>query len=355
MSISVLVTGFAAYRFLARADFDLELPDKKALDRAGVIASQSSETTPHLALLGDKYFLWSDSGSSFIMFDKSRGFWVAMDDPVGDPTEFGPLVRKFRDMADLHSAKIAFYQVSDDQLPNYIDLGLTLIKLGEEARVPLATFGLEGNIRQSLRHAHNKHLRDGYTFEIIPTYDVPHILSELRKISDDWLKEKMAREKRFSLGYFDETYLRRCDVAVMKQGGRIVAFANLWKTANREELSMDLMRYESGVSNGVMEFLIVELMLWGKAQGYKWFNLGMAPLAGLEKHPLAPLWHKIGNTIFRLGNEFYNFEGLLQYKKKFDPVWQPRYLAAPAGLHSAQALIAATSLISQGLKGAILK
>lgn len=118
---------------------------------------------------------------------------------------------------------------------------------------------------------------------------------------------------------------------------------------------MDLMRYEPDTANGLMEYLIVSLLLWGKAQGYLWFNLGTAPLSGLEHHPLAPLWNKIGNTIFRFGNEFYNFEGLYQYKNKFDPVWQPRYLAAPAGLSMASALLSVTALIAGNLKGVFSK
>ena len=67
------------------------------------------------------------------------------------------------------------------------------------------------------------------------------------------------------------------------------------------------------------------------AQGYRWFNLGMAPLSGLEAHPLAPAWHRVGNFIFRHGEHFYNFEGLRRYKAKFDPAWEPRYLVARGG------------------------
>ena len=79
-----------------------------------------------------------------------------------------------------------------------------------------------------------------------------------------------------------------------------------------------------------MDYLFVELMLWGEAEGYRWFNLGMAPLAGLEDRALAPLWNRLGALLFRHGEHFYNFQGLRQYKEKFDPVWEPRYLASPA-------------------------
>ncbi|MDD5273541.1 MAG: phosphatidylglycerol lysyltransferase domain-containing protein [Methylovulum sp.] len=74
--------------------------------------------------------------------------------------------------------------------------------------------------------------------------------------------------------------LRRTDVAVIRDGaGQIKAFANLWQTANHQELSVDLMRYDPDSPKGIMDFLFAGLMLWGKAENYRWFALGMASLA----------------------------------------------------------------------------
>ena len=128
----------------------------------------------------------------------------------------------------------------------------------------------------------------------------------------------------------------------------MVAFANLWRGGS-SELSVDLMRYNGDAPKGVIDFLLIECMLWGKAQGYRWFNLGMAPLSGLEEHALAPAWHKVGRMVQRYGETFYPFEGLRKFKEKFLPVWSPRYLAAPHGLAMAGALLDVTSLISGGV------
>ena len=95
-----------------------------------------------------------------------------------------------------------------------------------------------------------------------------------------------------------------------------------------------------------MDFLFIELMLWARAEGYAWFNLGMAPLSGLAHHQLAPLWHKIGAEIARRGGRYYGFEGLRAFKAKFDPVWTPRYIAAPPASVAA-ALLDATRLIGR--------
>jgi phosphatidylglycerol lysyltransferase len=104
-----------------------------------------------------------------------------------------------------------------------------------------------------------------------------------------------------------------------------------------------------------MEYLFVSLMLWGEEQGYRWLSLGMAPLAGLENRPFAPLWNRIGAMIFRHGEEFYNFEGLRQYKAKFDPVWEPRYLVSPGGAALPRILLNIATLISGGLTGILTK
>jgi phosphatidylglycerol lysyltransferase len=143
------------------------------------------------------------------------------------------------------------------------------------------------------------------------------------------------------------------DCGVVRCNGAIVAFANLWPGASKE-LSVDLMRYNADAPKGVIDFLLIECMLWGKSQGYQWFNLGMAPLSGLEEHALAPAWHKLGRMVQRYGEMFYHFEGLRKYKEKFLPVWRPRYLAAPDGLAMAGALLDVTSLISGGV-GKVLR
>lgn len=104
-----------------------------------------------------------------------------------------------------------------------------------------------------------------------------------------------------------------------------------------------------------MDYLFVELMLWGKQQGYNWFNLGTAPMSGLEDRTLAPLWHKVGTFVFRHGEHFYNFQGLRQYKEKFDPLWEPRYLACPRGLMLPRILANLATLTSGSVKGVVAK
>jgi phosphatidylglycerol lysyltransferase len=237
----------------------------------------------------------------------------------------------------------------------YLDMGLSLYKLGEDARVRLSDFGLEGKKRSGLRYTNRKLEKSGCTFEIVPATDVANIIDRLKTVSDAWLESKHGREKGFSLGFFSPEYLFHFPVGLVRLEGEIIAFANLWLGAEKQEFSIDLMRYTPKAPSGIMDYLFIQLMQWGKEQGYQFFSLGMAPLAGLENRPFAPLWHRIGAMVFRHGEHFYNFEGLRQYKEKFDPVWEPRYLACTGGLALPKILANTASLIGGGLKGILGK
>jgi phosphatidylglycerol lysyltransferase len=314
------------------------------------IVAASPRTIANLALLGDKRFIVHAEGDAFIMYQTSGRSWIALGGPIGNNARFEELAWQFREAADQHDARCAFYHVSSDQLPIYVDLGLSLAKLGEEARVRLADFNLEDSAHAELRRTRNRAHRDGAAFELVPAERVGNLLDELQHVSDAWLAARRAHEKSFSLGAFKRDYLVNFDCAVVRIAGNIVAFATVWRGADLEELSVDLMRHSTAAPKYSMDYLFTELLLTGKAQNYRWFNLGMAPLAGLEQHELATLWQRLGNLLFRFGENFYNFEGLRRYKEKFLPEWQPRYLASPGGMDLPRVLLDATRLIAGGVR-----
>jgi phosphatidylglycerol lysyltransferase len=327
----------------------LSIAGPQELDLAQPLVRRSDDTQGFLALLGDKALFWSDDRQAFIAYVATRHHWIAMGDPVGAESAFEALLWRFREEADRYGAKVVFYQVGERHLPLYLDLGLVPLKVGQEALVPLQGFTLEGKRRENLRHGRTKLVKQGFAVKVLDGGELAAVMPRLREISDLWIAHKKAHEKRFSLGYFDEAYIARTRVAIATNAhGVIMAFANLWEIEDKDEVSIDLMRYDPAAPRCIMDMLFAELMLWGRDQGYRWFSLGMAPLSGLERRALAPLWHKIGTAIFDLGEEFYNFEGLYQFKAKFDPDWRPRYLASPPGPSVPLILLAVTRLIAGG-------
>ena len=191
-----------------------------------------------------------------------------------------------------------------------------------------------------------------------------------------------------------------------------MAFANLWQSGQLNELSIDLMRYKEVQNNegkavkSMMDYLFISLFMWGKEAGYHQFSLGMAPFTGFEPqyHPeaatvkshslknntsknntsnqetsespsgniidnqysetlegtesIGPKWRYVTNTVTKYGKTYYNFTGLRNFKEKFNPEWEPRYIGIETGLRAGmkpiKGLTDTTLLISGGL-GSFMK
>jgi phosphatidylglycerol lysyltransferase len=319
-----------------------------------VIQCQTA-TTPYLAYLGDKTFLWNEARTAFVMYCAQGKSWVALGDVVGRADEARRLVRQFLEGAHAEGFIPVFYDVAAARLADYADYRLQTVKVGEEARVRLDTFTMNGALHRHLRATLHRLERDGATFRVLPAHDVPTVMEQLREVSDEWLTTKNVSEKGFSLGFFHPDYVSRFPVAVIERDSRVEAFASLWPGPDRGELAPDLMRYRESAPNGVMDALFAHTMLWGREQAYEWFNLGMAPLSALQPAPVGRAWSRFGRLVYRYAEGQSAFEGLRAYKEKFDPVWQPRYLVYPDNFSLPRVLADVTALIAGGYRRVIVR
>jgi len=347
---AVLLLAVGVWRLLATAATPRVVGEDDpdfARVRAILAVAEAAEPGSNLALLGDKRFLFSPSGRTFLMFGVRGRSWIALGAPVGCRAERLDLLWRFRELADAHAARPAVYGIGPEDLPDIVELGFAIQKVGESAAVPLDSFSLEGRRRGTLRRSWRKAGEGGAAFEVIAAKPCESVMCELRRVSDDWQARHAGGEKAFSMGGFTPAYVAEFPIAVVRAGDRIVAFATLWTTATRTSFSIDLMRYADDAPKDVMDFLFVELLHWGREQGYVAFEFGMAPLAGLEDRPLAPIMSRVGRLLFERAEEIYNFRGVYRYKDKYDPLWQPRYLAGPRKW-SLPFLLADVGLLSSG-------
>jgi lysylphosphatidylglycerol synthetase-like protein (DUF2156 family)/uncharacterized membrane protein YbhN (UPF0104 family) len=353
-----MVAGAAGVLIGGRRVLSAGTPAPRAADddemaRVSEIVARSGRCVSHLAFTGDKRFHFSPAGTAFLMYQVEGRSWVVMGDPVGDPGEFRGLVLGFLAEIDRHGGRPAFYNVLTDHVDLYRECGLSLAKLGEEAVVPLAEFTLAGKARMGLRNCRNKSQRLGLTVDFVAAPDVAPLLPQLREVSDAWLAHRNGKEKRFSLGAFDEDYVRRFPLVVVRQEGRITAFATLWVGGDGREVQVDLMRRLPDGPRTVMTFLFVECILWAKENGFASFNLGMAPLSGLRTDATASAWDRIGHLVWTRGERFYNFKGLRTFKQGFDPRWRACYVAAPGGLALPTAMTNVATLVGGGFRGVL--
>ncbi len=335
-------------------DYTLENKGDGMEDARNILAT-SDRTYSNLVLTGDKSVVFDKDRDSFIMYGVSGKSMVAMGDPIGNSDGISELIWIFYEIAMKSGKRVVFYEVGTEYLSYYLDIGLNILKIGEEAVVDLNEFSLVGGSRKGLRYTFNKLQKEGCSFRIIEKNEVESIIDELKEISDTWLDLKKGSEKKFSLGSFNKDYIKNFRIGVIEKDGKITAFCNLWETSNKNELSVDLMRYRPGSPDSVMEFLFINLMLWGKENDYKWFSLGMAPLSGIEGHELSTFWNRFGNFVFNLGGHIYNFKGLRRYKEGFSPQWRPKYIVFSGDLSLLNVLKDIYVLVSGGMKEKIKK
>ena len=351
--LAVLVTGAGMLGWLAFAmpRPRLVLPDAAALAEAKAFYStHGGHEFAHLTLLGDKYLFHTPARDALIAFGSIRNRLVALGDPAGAPAALEGAILAFRQFADRYGCVPVFYEVSEANLHLYHDHGFGLFKLGEQALVPVADFSLRGKKRDDLRSAVNRALREGLGFAMLD-HPLPEATwAELRVVSDQWLGTKTA-EKGFSLGRFDRHYLSQAPIAVVRRGESIVAFASLMPDYRQnQELSIDLMRHASDAPPGCMDFLFVRLLEYARDAGYAWFNLGMAPLAGVGETKYARPGERLARLAYEYGNRFYNYKGLRSYKEKFQPVWRGAYLAYPYQMSPHFLLLDIAALIAGGYR-----
>lgn len=328
-SVGLLTLGYAFLLLLQ----PVWQPPATAAERKQAIAiahSYGQTSLARLTLLEDKSYCFSPSGESFVAFvQRGRGA-IALGDPIGPARDREVMIQQFLRECQQNDWLPAFYQVLPDDLPLYHRQGLVSVQIGQEAIIPLQTFSLQGKRGRGFRNTLSRLERAGYRFEVIPAAETLPVIPELRLVSDAWLRRMKGPEKRFSVGWFDRDYLTSGSIAVVRsQDGQIQAFANWVEEFQRNELTLDLIRFLPKAESSTMEFLLVNTILAAKDRGFDSFSLGLSALAGLDQLDQPNQVEQGLEYLYRHLDRFYRFQGLHSFKEKFHPDWQPRYLVYP--------------------------
>ncbi|NMG18167.1 phosphatidylglycerol lysyltransferase domain-containing protein [Brasilonema bromeliae] len=282
-------------------------------------------------LLSDKSYFFSPSGRSVIAYvPKGRGA-IALGDPIGPFEDRKEVIVSFQLFCQRNDWYPAFYQTLPNDISLYKSLGFQVLKIGEEGIVDLQTFTLQGKAGKNLRTAINRMTKLGYEVKFYEPPIADELLHQLKTVSDEWLQLVQGSEKKFSLGWFDETYLRECEiVTVQSSHGEIIAFTNIVLEYQLNEVTNDMMRHRKSIENGTMDFLFLSMFQHYKDRSYDSFNIGLSALSGVGKTQESGRLEKVLHYLYKHLERFYNFQGLHAYKDKFHPRWESRYLVFPS-------------------------
>jgi phosphatidylglycerol lysyltransferase len=281
----------------------------------------------HLIFLHDKYIFWNKKRNVLLSYQQYADKLIVLGDPIGEKRDIAETIQEFHEISDLHGFTPIFYQVSNEMLQYLHGNGYAFFKLGEEAFIDLQSFQLTDIKMRGLRVISQKYEEENYQFEIVQPPYSKEMLETLKDISDDWLEGRT--EKGFSLGFFDELYLNRSEIALVKnEKGQIIGFASIMPIYDQHfTISVDLLRMKPDLSQGTVDYLFLSIFEWAKENGYQRFNMGMAPLSRVGQSRFSFLSERIAAQIFLNGHFIYHYQGLRKFKDKFTDIWEPKYLA----------------------------
>lgn len=292
-----------------------------------ILEKSSTSTEDYFKLWPpDKHYFFSAERDSFIAYKVVGSDALVLGSPSGNPANFSKLIETFGDFASRSGWAVSYISTSDE-FDSYIapDTYRRLF-IGNEAIIDIATFAESTYRSKHFRYIRNRSERDGLTFEYWPAPLSAMQVMKLRRISNAWLGQGGRREYTFALGYFHPDYIRSCDVAVLMKNDKAVAYANILPGFSQEVISIDHMRYTDDMPPTGMHYLLMQLLLRLHEQGARKFNLGLSPLSGIEDRDKNTMPERLLTALKKLGGAYYSFSGLEQFKNKFEPDWQARYI-----------------------------
>ena len=265
-------------------------PDRTEAE--AIVSRYGRTPLDYFKLWPDKLYFFSSSHASVVAYRVAWSIAISLGDPVGPAEELASVVRSFVDFCAGRGWRAAFHQVAPDLLAVYRRLGFAVLKIGEEALVDLERFATQTSQQRSFRKP-TRHLEaQGYR---VAREEPPHpeaLLDEVEEVSREWLSLPGRGERAFALGR---------------------------------------LRHRPTAANGLMDYLFSELMLHLREDGYRWFSLGLAPLAGVGIRRDATLEERALHGIHEHLTMLFSFKGLRSYNAKFEPVWEERFLVYQNG------------------------
>jgi phosphatidylglycerol lysyltransferase len=327
----IKISGFASIAFLiytlVRPYVFRITPTEEELSRARTLTQQfGNSSLDFFKTYSDKLIYTIPDINAYIAYRVSNNFAVVLEDPVSENRdEMSKCIISFSNFCYENGLKDIYYRVPKESLPVYTLLKMKNLFLGQEGVVDLNTFSLEGGERKSIRNALNKITEQGYKTQINTPPLRDGLIQKLKAVSEEWLKVTEREEIIFSQGMFVEKEIKEQTViTVENHEEKIIAFLNIIPDYVKNEGTYDMLRKTADAPNGIMDYILIELFNYFRAKGIQYVNLGFAPMSGLEDpHNFTEKSLKFAYEKIR---SFSHFKGLREYKEKFKPQWNDKYL-----------------------------
>src|SRR5664279_503009 len=327
----IKISGFLSISFLVyslvRPYVYKVTPTDEEMARARSLTQQfGSSALDFFKTYYDKFIFAPADINAYISYRVSRNFAVVLENPVAENREeMKKCIVAFSKYSYDNGLKDIYYRVPRENLPVFNELSRKSLFLGQEGVVDLNAFSLEGGEKKSIRNALNKIKEQGYKTQVNRPPLRDGLIQKLRAVSDEWLKLTDREEIVFSQGVFSEKEIKEQTVITIENSEeKIIAFLNIIPDYVPNEGTYDLLRKTADAPNGIMDYILLELFNYFKTNGIQYINLGFAPMSGLnDPHNFTEKSMKFAYEKIR---SFSHYKGQRDYKDKFNPIWNDKYL-----------------------------
>ncbi len=328
---SINISGFISITFLIYTMVRAYARQKYVTDEEYDIAnklliSYGKSALDYFKTYNDKLIFLSNNKKSFIAYRISGSYAVVLENPVAEnDAEMKRCIGEFDKYCYANGIKSIYYRVPGESLEIYNEFHKKHLFLGQEGVIDISTFSLEGGRNRSIRNAINKVSDSGYKAIVHSPPIKDGVLQKLKLVSDEWLNDMERTEIIFSQGMFVWEELKQQTIlTVENEEEKIIAFLNIIPDFVKDEATYDLIRRTKDAPNGVIDFILIELINYLKLQNYIYLNMGFAPMSGLTDPKTFP--EKSMRFAYERIRSFSHYKGLRDYKEKYNPVWHNRYL-----------------------------
>ncbi|MGF1431369.1 phosphatidylglycerol lysyltransferase domain-containing protein [Kitasatospora sp. LaBMicrA B282] len=306
-------------------------PEDEAKLRTLLDKQGERDSLGYFALRRDKAVIFSPSGKAAVTYRVVGGVSLASGDPIGDPEAWPGAIDAWLAEAREHAWAPAVMGASEEAGVVYARHGLDALELGDEAIVELDEFSLDGRAMRVVRQAYNRVKRAGYTVRLRRHEDIPEPeMAELLDKADRWRDGQTERGFSMALGRLGDPADGRCVMLECHDAeGELRAVLSFvpWGPYG---LSLDLMRRDRETENGLIEFMVIELLEKGASElqlkrvslNFAMFRSVFERGSRLGAGPVLRLWRAVLGFFSR----WWQIESLYRANAKYRPIWEPRYL-----------------------------
>jgi lysylphosphatidylglycerol synthetase-like protein (DUF2156 family) len=317
-SILVVLRPFIPLHFLNHRDRD---------HAEDLIRTHGTDTLSYFALRDDRRYFFNSSRTAVVSYKVWHNVALVGGDPIGPHRQIRPLLREFLGFCRANGLHPAFVGTGCKHLAAYRAAGLRVLKIGEECSIRLGEFD-SSSLKRKVRRAERHCLEHGYETRMVDARDITdEQRAQALAIARAWVQSKGGSERGFSmtLGRFPNP---TDDVRVLLalNNDRLAGFLTFVPVYGSNGWSLDMMRRDPEVPNGMTEFMVIQAANLLKGEGSDFMSLNFASLSSTEIAPEPRILTTVRKFLFENLSSVYQLKSLYQFNEKFNPEWSSRYL-----------------------------